>query len=105
MKRTKQMLFISKEETVIWYNLYMRKCNFILPVLLLLSALVLHAENAAPVVGRASFTVSEGAAENIQAVKEGEGFVSGTVTKSSLVTRMDFQLNDKILHTSVSFII
>lgn len=95
------MLFISKEETVIWYNLYMRKCNFILPVLLLLSALVLHAENAAPVVGRASFTVSEGAAENIQAVKEGEGFVSGTVTKSSLVTRMDFQLNDKILHTSV----
>jgi len=79
-------------------------------VLVLFSAQGLRAENgaarvaqekSAPALGHASFTVSEGAAENIDAVKEGTGFVSGTVTKSSLVTRMDFQLNDKILHTSV----
>ncbi|MBR3603316.1 MAG: hypothetical protein IKL48_01275 [Elusimicrobiaceae bacterium] len=88
----------------------MRKCAFILSVFVLFAAGIARAENtvlpsltdkAVPAVGHASITLSEGAAENIQAVKEGEGFVSGTVTKSSLVTRMDFQLNDKILHTSV----
>ncbi|WP_458402553.1 hypothetical protein [Candidatus Avelusimicrobium sp.] len=56
---------------------------------------------AVPAVGHANYTMSEGVAESMDAVKEGAGFVSGTITKSSLVTRMDFQLNDKILHTSV----
>ncbi|MBR5609809.1 MAG: hypothetical protein IKW63_06140 [Elusimicrobiaceae bacterium] len=87
----------------------MRKCAYILSVLFLLTPCFLRAENGSasvavksvPAVGHASFTTSEGVAESMQAVKEGEGFVSGTVTKSSLVTRMDFQLNDRILHTSV----
>lgn len=88
----------------------MRKYAFILSVFGLCAPLSwgaetvaeqVSAEPAKPVVGHASFTTSQGVAENMQAVKDGAGFVSGTVTKSSLVTRMDFQLNDKILHTSV----
>lgn len=83
----------------------MRKCiniSFVFAVLFLAVVLFAQTEQkGVPAVGHVSYTLSEGAAENIEAVKEGAGFVSGTVSKSSLVTRVDSQLNDKILHTSV----
>lgn len=54
---------------------------------------------ASPAVGHATFSQSGG--DDSSAEVAGEGFVSGKVTKQSLVERVDLQLSDKILHSSV----